>query len=92
MTRQSGVTTRHMREAPQGAIYVWVNGHLNYPKALAQSLGRSDLEIQPPSWLSRRAVAGLERPVVIDHAFWWFPRDSQNKDAFDYLVNRGLLG
>src|SRR5947207_1411596 len=68
-SRGTGLTTRQMRSAPNGAIFVWVNGHLSYPRDIARHLGRSDLEIVAPSWLEGhhwrgRYLSGL----VIDHA------------------------
>ena len=69
MDRQTGETTRQMEAAPQGAVFVWCNRHLDYPGALAKKLGRSDLEIVGPSWLDgnawrARRLSGL----IVDHA------------------------
>ena len=67
--RQSGRTTRQMQRAKKGAVYVWVNGHIGYPKNLAQTLGRDDLEIKPRSWLRAHNMYGRWfSEVVIDHA------------------------
>jgi hypothetical protein len=64
--RQSGRTTRQMQGAPKRSVFVWCNGQLDYPKSLAQRLGRSDLAIVGPSWLS--SGAGRRFPgVVLDH-------------------------
>lgn len=62
-----GKTTAAMRAAPANAIYVWVNGHLHYPKMLARMLGRDDLKIVSPAWLELRLRARTE-PLVVDHA------------------------
>lgn len=70
--RGYGLTTQQMRAAPAGAIYVWPTAaSLGYARALAQHLGRDDLEIVPPSILDQggrrlrgRRISGL----VLDHA------------------------
>lgn len=69
--RGSGITTRQMREAPQGAVYLWCNNHLSYPRELARHLGRTDLRIVGPSWLENGWIGGgtyLRRGFVVDHA------------------------
>ncbi len=67
--RDTGLTTRQMQAAPQGAVYVWCNSVLGYPTDLAQSLGRHDLKIVRPSWLEPKNVRGLVfTDVIIDHA------------------------
>ena len=43
--RGTGRTTEQMEAAPKGAVFVWVNSYLSYPKHLAVSLGRQDLLI-----------------------------------------------
>lgn len=70
--RQSGLTTAQMREAPHGAIFVWVNGNLSYPRHLARSLGREDLQIVPLSWLQERNARTPTTGVVLDHAACMF--------------------
>lgn len=65
--RETGRTTEQMRAAPQGALYVWVNGALHYPAKLAGTLGRNDLTVVSPGSVDR-AIAGTRRPVVLDHA------------------------
>lgn len=87
---RDGATTRQMREAPQGAVFVWCNSHLHYPKALASALGRKDLDVQPLSWLDRmEVVAGNTRPVVVDHAAIL---SSPQKEAFWHAVRRSQQG
>lgn len=69
--RQTGRTTQQLKNAPQGAIFVWCNSHTYYPQNLARELGRSDIKIKPFSWLEERNVRGLRGAhVVIDHATW----------------------
>jgi hypothetical protein len=69
MDRQTGATTGQMEAAPQGAVFVWCNRHLDYPDALAKKLGRSDLEIVGPSWLDGNAWRGRRLSgLIVDHA------------------------
>jgi hypothetical protein len=65
--RRTGRTTKQMQEAPPGAIFVWCNGHLWYPRQLARRLGREDLRIIGPHQISP-ALAGVCPAVVLDHA------------------------
>lgn len=68
MTRQSGITTRAMLAAPHGAVYVWPNQKLLYPRQLAEFLKRDDLVIVGPSWLdARRALGRQPMLTVVDH-------------------------
>lgn len=67
--RGTGLTTQQMNEAPPGAVFVWCNGALYYPQALARKLGRDDLTVRPLSWLRPDNVMGREfSGVVLDHA------------------------
>ena len=67
--RGDGTTTRQMKDAPIGALYVWCGGDLHYPKKLAMEIGRNDLRIVAPSFLEHDQWRGLRMPVVLDHAF-----------------------
>lgn len=66
--RREGWTTAAMRAAPDGAVYVWVNSHLAYPRALARSLGRTDLLVVSPGWVRASNLQGRRVPIVVDHA------------------------
>ena len=73
MTRRDGKTTKQMQEAPHGALYLWVNGHLGYPKQLARTLGREDLVIISPcqctySGLLQYLAPGSAPQLIVDHA------------------------
>lgn len=57
--RASGTTTRRMLASAQGAIFVWVNHHLDYPTRLAKHLGREDLRIVSPDWIADRRWVGM---------------------------------
>ena len=64
-----GITTKQMMDAPKKAIFIWINEDLHYPKSLAKSLGRRDLEIVSPYWLESCAFAGrILSGIIIDHA------------------------
>jgi len=68
----TGITTRQMQQAPIGAIYVWVNNHLDYPRSLARDLGRSDLKIMSPNAVRLEKIRGKRgAAVVVDHATEW---------------------
>lgn len=68
--RGTGRTTKQMQDAPKGAIYVWVNQHLDYPRDLARKVGREDLQIVSPMYLdyidklAGRTISG----ILLDHA------------------------
>lgn len=70
--RQSGRTTRQMREAPAGAIFLWGNKHKDYARALARHLGRGDLVIVGPAALADggRYLITANADLVVDHAAW----------------------
>lgn len=68
-TRQSGRTTEQMKKAPQKAVFIWCNQQIPYAVNLAESLGRNDLEIVSPMWLTHRRWVGRELAgLVVDHA------------------------
>ncbi len=66
--RGTGATTRQMRAAPHGALFVWVNNNLSYPRNLASALGRTDLRIVSPEGLQPSLYGHRFPTVVIDHA------------------------
>lgn len=69
--RRQGTTTKQMRGAPHGALYIWPVADLSYPKFLVRFIDRPDLIIAGPQALEdgRRLWAGHRLPVIIfDHA------------------------
>ncbi len=61
---------KQMKEAPQGAIFVWCNDRMQYPTALARELERRDLKIIAPrdlNWPAHK-LSGLNVPLIVDHA------------------------
>lgn len=86
MDRQAGATTIQMKEAPKGALFVWVNHHLAYPKALARRLARDDLKIVSPDFLAGSSATQSDWPaVVVDHAA---RLTSGQADALGYIRAR----
>jgi len=66
---QTGASTQQMQKAPVGAVYIWANRALTYPKNLARRIGRDDLKIVSPEWLDSSRYQGYELTgVVVDHA------------------------
>jgi hypothetical protein len=86
MTRQTGVTTQQMQEAPRGALYVWCNASTDYARKLAQRIKRPDLVIRSPRWLVDNADGYTPTAVVVDHAACLTP---QQQYALD-LVRAGM--
>jgi hypothetical protein len=68
--RCQGWTTKQMQEAPVGAIFVWCNEALSYPRDLARALKRADLRIiAPPRMQDAHRWGGRWLSgVVVDHA------------------------
>lgn len=60
-------TTRQMQAAPHGALYVWRNGSLHHPMALATTLGRNDLRIVAPEHFAGGHGDTIQQRIVIDH-------------------------
>lgn len=87
MDRGEGTTTGQMQNSPKGAVFVWVNHHLDYPRQLARKLKRDDLKIVSPEWLSDpMRWAGLElSALVLDHAAHLSPRQW---DGWNHALSR----
>lgn len=86
MERQTGITTKQMKEAPHGSLYIWCTSDLTYPKRLARDIGRTDLEIVRPSWLSGYQWMGKRFPgIVLDHAAHL---QAHQWETYDYLAAR----
>lgn len=67
--RNTGRTTRQMKNAPKKAVFVWCNNDLYYPRHLARFLNRTDLEIVSPEWISDYRWTGKKiNGLVLDHA------------------------
>ena len=68
--RQTGITTRQIKNAPGHAIYVWCNSEIHYPRSLADDLGRKDLSIVRKSWvLNHDNYRGRRLRIVFDHDY-----------------------
>jgi len=73
--RGTGRTTKQIKEAPQGAIFICPPDAFDYTRRLVHDLGRTDLRIERPSFFDGR-WHGLRLPIVVDHA------------APEYMTNR----
>lgn len=83
--RGSGITTRQIKAAPEGAVYVCLSGALDYTKHLAHALGRHDIRVVSAEWLRSPDLVIRARhvPGVIDHAVMDTTRFT---DAQKYLI------
>jgi len=76
--RGTGTTTRQMKAAPHGAVYIWVHrASMAYAKDLAESIGRNDLLIVSKSWLEHGWQGRDFSAIVIDHATSLSIRENQ---------------
>lgn len=69
--RGSGRTRRQLESAKRGAIFIWCNDHIGYPKQLALDIGRGDILIHGRTDLDDGAYRFRGRmypEVVTDHA------------------------
>ena len=70
MRRGTGETTRQMQVLPIGGLFIWCNQQLDYPKRLAWSIGRDDIEVVSPMYvLDQRWRGMVYTGVAIDHAY-----------------------
>ena len=88
--RQTGRTTAQMKASGPGAMFVWCNDALTYPKALARAHGRADLRIEPSSVLEAGGVRlfGRECQIVLDHALTLNDRTQDGMFAVDHINAR----
>lgn len=68
MDRGAGLTSQQIQSAPSGAVFIWCNGRLLYPRSLAKHLGRADLQVVGPDWTGFGRMQGCAFPIVVDHA------------------------
>jgi hypothetical protein len=68
---KSGKTTEQIRNAPEGAIYIWPNNSLSYPREIAVAFGRHDITFVSPAWIRPECFYGKSNPVEVDHAAWY---------------------
>ncbi|WP_167313395.1 hypothetical protein [Ralstonia insidiosa] len=68
MDRGTGRTTAQMEKAPTAAVFIWCNDRLDYPKRLARSIKRRDLQIVGPGWLENGWIGRRFTGIVVDHA------------------------
>lgn len=84
--RQPGSTSRQMIAAPKDAVFVWLNADLRYPTKLAQALGRQDLKIVSPDWLTQQRWRGLRlSAIIMDYGI---PRNAGCWSSFGSALTR----
>lgn len=83
--RRVGQTTSQMKAAPAYSVFVWVNHDLYYPRRLAELIGRTDLEIVGPSWLTDQLIGRRPSGLVIDHAAYRVLTGQQMQTANEIL-------
>ena len=67
--RRTGRTTKQLETLSQNAVFVWLCEDLHYPSKLALKIGRKDIVIVGPSWLSSDKWRELNLSgITIDHA------------------------
>lgn len=67
--RNTGRTTEQLKTAPLNAVYVWCNSKLEYPRRLAKTLHRDDIELVGPSYILSTAWRGRgDLRIGLDHA------------------------
>lgn len=85
-----GTTTQQMLDAPQGAVFIWNNSYLSYPLALARKLGRDDLQIETPGWLTDYRYVGQRlKGLVVDHAIQYTDQIAYHIERARTYVNEG---
>lgn len=88
--RGTGRTTEQMKAAPQGAIFVWCNGHVSYPRNLSRGIGRGDIRIETPSYFENR-WHGYCGPLVVDHATLEYLDKQQRHGYLEMMSYRSTI-
>lgn len=84
--RNRGTTSAQMLNAPAGCVFVWCTSDLFYPTELSRNLGRTDLEIVRPSWLTDQRWQGREfTGIELDHHC---KLTTEQYDCFEYALTR----
>lgn len=84
--RRIGWTTAQIAGAPQGAFFVWpVLATSDYPKLIAEKLGRTDLRIIAPYFLPNLVGRDDIPAVVVDHAVQLKPEE---REALHWINER----
>jgi hypothetical protein len=65
--RGTGRTAKQIKDAPINSIFVWCNNNTYYPKHLARSIGRHDLNITRLAVDCERFL-GVDSVIIVDHA------------------------
>lgn len=69
--RRTGRTTGQLKAMPENGIFISVHhSAMDHDKALARHIGRPDIQIVAPSWLTSMCWQGMEYSAMeIDHAY-----------------------
>ena len=90
--RGSGRTTKQMKEAPKGALFIWCTEDQAYAEQFASALGRGDLVVLPRRYLmrtERNRLSGREFPaLILDHYLADTGLDDEQWEGYLYLLNR----
>lgn len=74
-----------MTNANKGAVFAWPNHHLQYPRMLAESIGRTDLKIvSAPSVFSQGNWRG-GMDIVVDHACYYLCNPATLESINEYF-------
>jgi hypothetical protein len=65
---QVETTRKQMENAAPGALFVWCNNQIYYPKDLAKRIGRGDLRIIGPAGLDGPPLTFGFPEIIVDHA------------------------
>lgn len=88
ISRRQGKTLTQIKEAPEGAIFIWCMNNTSYPEHLARKLRRKDLKIKPLDWLKKQNLEGKEN-IVCDHTiFDLLPYNKDIEKAVKILERR----
>lgn len=65
--RDTGRTTKQLREAPAGAAYIVAGETVDYTRSIALQIGRGDLRFYTSRAIEEQRLIGIAN-VVVDHA------------------------
>lgn len=82
--RQTGRTTKQIKNAPKGSVFINLASANDYIPRLCCHLGRNDLQLKSPRWLDESFYGhARETNVIVDHAVELTTQQSENLKRFD---------
>ena len=89
MKRGTGETTRQMKALPIGGLFISCqHTSVDYDKRLAQFIGRPDIIVVPPTFVTDQTWRGRNYPgLAVDHWYSSVPRGNLERDEFYYRLN-----